>query len=127
MKQQYFLNIDYNGESELNFNINSNCDFNEMTISVGYTIQSSGFAVNRPIMISSDLVNNEIIGSIVDGYDFGTYNYTKTLSIKNAYRFSYKNLFNINQNIKLYFSNMNNSVPANLSGNIYLLFEFFKY
>ena len=127
MKQQYFLNIDYNGEGELNFNINSNCDFNEMTISVGYVLQSTGFAINRPIMISSDLVNNEIISSIVDGFDFGTYNYTKSLTNKNAFRFSYKNLFNINQNIKLYFNNMNNSVPANISGNIYLLFEFFKY
>lgn len=127
MKSQYFLNIDYNGEGELNFNINSNIDFNEMTISVGYTLQSTGFAINRPIMISSDLVNNEIIGSIINGYDFGTYNYTKTLTNKRAYRFSYKNLFNLNQNVKLYFNNMNNSVPGNISGNIYLLFEFYKY
>jgi hypothetical protein len=127
MKNQYFLNIDYNGESELNFNISSNCDFNEMTISIGYSLQTTNFTVNRPIVISSDIVNNEIIGSICDGYDYGAYNYTRSLKNKNAFRFSYKNLFNINQNVKLNFTNINNANPSNISGNIYILFEFFKY
>jgi hypothetical protein len=127
MKNQYFLNIDYSGESELNFNISSNCDFNEMTISIGYTLQTTNFTVNRPILISSDLVNNELIGSISDGYDYGTYNYTRSLKNKNAFRFSYKNLFNINQNVKLNFTNINNANVSNVSGSIYILFEFFKY
>jgi hypothetical protein len=127
MKNQYFLNIDYNGESELNFNISSNCDFNEMTISIGYSLQTTNFTVNRPILISSDLVDNEIIGSIADGYDYGTYNYTRSLKNKNAFKFSYKTLFNINQNLKLNFTNINNANPSNISGNIYILFEFFKY
>lgn len=128
MKQQYFLNIDYNSETELNFNISSNIDFNELKISTGYILQSNDFNENNiPIFISCDFLDNQIIGSICDSYDYGTYNYSKNLNVSTPYIFYYKNLFNLNQNIKLYFKNISNTPITNIVGKIYILFEFYKY
>jgi hypothetical protein len=128
MKQQYFLNIDYNSESELNFNISSNCDFNICTISIGYILQTTNFDItSKPLYITSDIFNNQIIGSIAENFDYGTYNFSKSLQNQNAFKFYYDKLFNINQNIKLNFATIDNQNPSNIVGKIYILFEFFKY
>jgi hypothetical protein len=127
MKQQYLLNIDYNSESELNFNVSSNSDFNFMTISIGYILQTSNFTLDsKPIFIYSDLVNNECIGSICDNFDYGAYNFSKSFENDNSFKFYYNNLFNINQNIKLKFETIEGHNPSNIVGKIYILFEFIK-
>jgi hypothetical protein len=126
MKSQYLININYNSETSLYFNINSGIIFDEMRISISDNLQSTNFD-DKLLILTSNLVDNQIIGTTCDQYNFGIYNFSKILNSNDYISFFYKNKFYVNQNIRIDFQKIDETAISNITGKIYILLEFINF